>query len=405
MRNDIGPSGRGRRLHRLLAFLSLGMSGAVYVYVTLAVGPLVKLLLIALKLLAAALTYISAALGALSALLGAGARDPLSCLSGGIGAALAVNYVRRVTQSRGEFARAFGPDWRSRLSVRPGPPTDRDPLWDRDRVFWTFSPSEGDGNPLLCDLWRPPPGTPPSGIALVFLHGGGWTTLDKDTFTRPFFRHLAQRGHVVMDVAYRLYPEARIPAMVGDAKRAVTWMKANAQRYGADPARVVLAGGSAGGHLALLSAYTPGHPALTPDDVREIDTSVRAVVAFYPPVDLRAYRLYNPRSGVISLLGNTPDAVPALYDLLSPAHHVAPACPPTLLFHGSHDRVVPPGPVRDLRRRLRHVGVPAVYIELFGNEHGFDLCLPRLSPSAQRVWRDLDRFLALAVPEGGSDEP
>ena len=60
---------------------------------------------------------------------------------------------------------------------------------------------------LLCDLWQPPRGVASSGLALVFLHGGAWYMLDKDFFTRPFFRHLAAQGHVVMDVAYRMYPE------------------------------------------------------------------------------------------------------------------------------------------------------------------------------------------------------
>ena len=91
-----------------------------------------------------------------------------------------------------------------------------------------------------------------------------------------------------MDVAYRLCPEVDIYGMIGDVKRAVAWMKANAARYQVNPERIVLGGGSAGGHLALLAAYAPHHPLLTPPDVQGCDLSVRAVVSYYGPTDLRA---------------------------------------------------------------------------------------------------------------------
>jgi acetyl esterase/lipase len=78
-----------------------------------------------------------------------------------------------------------------------------------------------------------------------------------------------------MAVAYRLYPETDIAGMVGDAKRAAAWLKTNAAEYGVDPDRIVIGGGSAGGHVALLAAYTLGHPDVTPADVHNTDTSVR----------------------------------------------------------------------------------------------------------------------------------
>jgi acetyl esterase/lipase len=246
-------------------------------------------------------------------------------------------------------------------------------------------------------------------LAYVFFHGGGWHQFSKDSLTRPFFRHLAAQGHVVMDVAYRLHPEADLIGMVGDAKRAVAWMKANAERYGADPEWIIVAGGSAGGHLALLAAYTPGHPELTPADIRGLDSTVRAVVASYPVVDLRSYLTNNdyrtidfglfevtsPREVVPRLVGGTPAQVPERYDLLTPTNHVSPECPPTLLLQAGHDHVVPIEPVRDLHRKLVAAGVPAIYIEYPATEHVFDFVLPRFSPAARAVWHEIDRFLAL----------
>ena len=125
--------------------------------------------------------------------------------------------------------------------------------------------------------------------------------MDKDYGTRPFFRQLTAQGHVVMDVAYRLCPEVDIYEMVGDVKRAVAWMKANAARYAVDPQRIVLAGGSAGAHLALLAAYAPDHPRLTPKDVQGCDLSVRAVVSYYGPSDLCATYEHTQQQRTIGL--------------------------------------------------------------------------------------------------------
>ena len=117
----------------------------------------------------------------------------------------------------------------------------------------------------------------PNGTAdalLLYLHGGGYSAFDKGGPTETWFRHLTAQGHVVMDVAYRLIPEATVPEMQGDVKRAVAWLKRNAGRYGVDPHKLVLSGGSGGSHLALLAAYAPHHPLFTPEDVRGMDLSV-----------------------------------------------------------------------------------------------------------------------------------
>jgi acetyl esterase/lipase len=295
-----------------------------------------------------------------------------------------------------------------------------------------FARVPGTGQPLLCDVWQPPRGVSSSGLALVYLHGSGWYLSDKDVGTRPFFRHLSSQGHVIVDVAYRLCPEVDMWQMVGDVKRAVAWIKANAAEYGVDPARVVLAGGSAGAHLALLAAYAPDHHDLTPDELAGADLTVRAVVAFYGPTDLRAIVDYNedlirwqgdnsrPAAGVApggrfgwgteqldrtlsspctpdDLVGGMPDAVPEMYDLGSPLHHAGPGCPPTYLVHGTHDMLVPVASARALYQKLVAADVPAVYLELPQTDHAFDLVLPYLSPPAQVAWYEVERFLALMV--------
>ncbi|HER34124.1 MAG TPA: alpha/beta hydrolase, partial [Halothiobacillaceae bacterium] len=232
---------------------------------------------------------------------GVGASDWPSLVAGGTSGILAFIYVWRVATQHAGFEQAFGPDWRDKIPPAQATRTRRArrmwvlprylarvprPLWARDVVYWTLSNSvSGEERPLLCDVWQPPESITPSGLALIYCHGGGWHGLDKDFGTRVIFRYLAAQGHLVMDVAYRLWPETDLYGMVGDVKRAIVWLKANAGEYGINPERIVVSGGSAGGHLALLAAYTPYLPTLTPDDLRSADASVRAVVSFYGAVD------------------------------------------------------------------------------------------------------------------------
>jgi len=326
--------------------------------------------------------------------------------------------------------------WGLRL---PGVPAAR---VQKDVVFAT---PPGSPRPLLCDLWEPPVGVPPSGLAFIYLHGSAWMVLDKDLGTRPLFGRLAAQGHVIMDVAYRLYPETNIEGMVGDVRRSIVWMKAHGEALGVKQDRIVVGGGSAGAHLALLTAYTEGHPELTPPDLYSTsadglerlrtDTSVRGVLAWYGPVDLRAcYAHFHndtmaakqpvqpdwdapPSSLMLRLMGPTarrlgfqkfgntgrldwilegsPEQVPERYALLSPISHVHADCPPTLLMQGTFDIIVPQSAAEALRDRMGQAGAQMALLLLPGIDHAFDLFGTRWSPSARKSIWHAERFLAL----------
>jgi len=388
----------------------------------------VGVLLYLIKLMAGALAPILSVLGLVGVAQGLLSKMPLTALAGGMGALLSAHYVRWVAAPHDSFERAFGADWRDRIPAGRSSPMLKSrwtcwvpalprPYVTRDVPFCTIP---GTDRHLLCDIWQPGPGVVPSGLALIYLHPGGWQDLDKGVRTRPFFRHLAAQGHLVMDVAYRLSHETDLFGMLGDVKRAIVWIKANAARYAVDPRRVVAAGGSAGGHLALLAAYTPSHPRLDPEDVRGNDTSVRAVVSLYGVPDLcrlgwesgepsspwvlalcRKLGFVTPHEHLDGpelmrkLLGGLPHEVPDVAVLLSPITHVAPGCPPTLLLHGSHDRVIPVERARELYEALYRAAVQVAYLELPWVEHAFDLAGPRISPSTQAALYDVERFLAL----------
>jgi acetyl esterase/lipase len=375
-------------------------------------------------------------IGGLGAWLGWLYHAPLAVAAGMLGALISVIYIAIVTVPQPGFELAFGKDWKSRIPPEReahmlkrrwslGLPRTGEPLWERDIPFWTI-PNDvaagGGDRKLLCDVWQPPEGVARSGIAFIYLHGSAWYFLDKDFGTRPFFRHLAAQGHVIMDVAYRLCPEVDIYGMIGDVKRAVAWMKNNANRYGVNPDRIVLSGGSAGAHLALLAAYAPNHPQLTPAELQGSDLSVHAVVSYYGPNDLRAAyehthqeqmrgRLPKVEIGLPGssskekpmrdigrldmLLGGYLDEIPEIYELASPVSHVHPDCPPTLLIQGTLDCFTPVAAAGRLHQRLVECGVPAVNIVYPLTNHAFDLLLPQVSPPAQAALYYAERFLAL----------
>jgi acetyl esterase/lipase len=391
------------------------------------------------KLAAGAFTPFIAAAGLLLAPVGGLGGSWWLAAPAALAAVGAAVVVVRLGLVRADLTGALGPDWAERIPIerrarmvgrwwRGRLPTTPRPRLRRDVVFATVP---GSGRKLLCDLWQPPTEVPSSGLAVVYLHGSAWCMLDKDVLTRPLFRHLAAQGHVIVDVAYRLFPETDLPGMVADAKRAVAWVRRHAADLQIRPNRVVVAGGSAGGQLALLAAYAPDDPALNPAELEGADLSVCGVVSLYGQADLAAHydhtdqakscrpddpqpdwdappppwmRRLVPDAGRLHLVpggrldwlvGGTPSELPDRYAQLSPLHRLHPDCPPTLLVHGEHDEMAPVAAMRHLHRRLERAGVPVTGVYLPHTDHAFDLLATAWSPPARVAIHVLERFLAV----------
>jgi acetyl esterase/lipase len=431
-------------LARILGLLSAAIAAIVLRPVNTYRGFMVKST-------ATAQTPVLAILGAIAAAIGMRCRSPFAVITGTFGAGVGATYIRKVTTPHDGFARAFGADWRRRIPPEAGrlmlrhrltwrlPPVP-EPCWTRDVPFAIVP---GTDRQLLADVWEPAEGVPRTGTAIVYLYGGSWHFFDKDVLTRPFFRQLTGQGHVVMDAGHRSCPETDVIGMVGDVHRAVAWIKANAARYGIDPRRVVVMGGSSGAHIALLAAYAPDDERLKPAELQGTDTSVMAVVSYYGIPDMvpaverwlaQAASSHEPpetpmpgtrpepgaianaintlvmgrpltaaqspppppmRQFVRNIVGGMPDEVPERYTLTSPIRHVTTSCPPTLMFQGTHDAVVPLDSARALYRALADSGVPVVYVEYPWTEHAFDLMYPPLAnPAAKAALYDVERFLA-----------
>jgi acetyl esterase/lipase len=404
-----------------------------------------------LKLFVSALSPLFFAIGVLAIVVGQATGSVFMSLIGVYDVLIFSIHIFRVTRppdvSSG-FEQAFGFDWENRigsgqknhfLPSRTMVKLPAVPMPNLEQNI-SFATIPGTNRQLLCDVWRPASTVAPSGLAFIYMHGSAWSVLDKDVGTRPFFNHLAAQGHVIMDLAYRLAHETDMMGMVNDAKRAIVWIKENASTYGVNPHTVVVGGGSAGGHLALLTGYTANNPQFTPKELEGKDISVCGVVSLYGPTDLKAmyyhtnqhlttrsspgsakkaapvqlpewlikrmgkayYRFHFDKdfanAGAFApLFGGHPDERPEPYALYSPVTHVHAHCPATIQIQGEHDLMASVKTTRFLHTRLAEEKVPAVMHILPQTDHAFDLILPKMSPSAHTAIYDVERFLALQV--------
>jgi acetyl esterase/lipase len=206
----------------------------------------------------------------------------------------------------------------------------------------------GEDGPLTrLDLYLPRPRTGAAPV-LVYFHGGGFRGGSKSREAKPLFYRLAASGWLCASADYRLAPRASYADALGDARRAVDWVRQHASEYGADPERVFLAGGSAGAHLAAVLALAGGDGATgarSAPDVRGVVT----LYGYYGPV-------------------HNPDGPTSPFDL------IGPQAPPFLVVHGDNDSLIPVATARDFARRLATASAgPAVFVRLGGAEHSFGL--------------------------------
>jgi acetyl esterase/lipase len=181
---------------------------------------------------------------------------------------------------------------------------------------------------------------------LVYLHSGGWTSGSR-AFVPEYVTAQGFAGWTVVSADYRLAPEHPFPDPNEDVDRLLRWLQVHADPLGIDPDRVVLSGGSSGGHLALVAAASPGRFVAgdLPADHLEVEPAVAAVVAAVPPTNLAALAQY-PADGLIGgstlayLDCRSADRCDAArVQAATPQVDPASAPPPALLLYGELDEV------------------------------------------------------------------
>lgn len=225
---------------------------------------------------------------------------------------------------------------------------------------------------LKLDLYSPKNRSKPL-PAIIFIHGGAWKGGYRQMY-HYYCTKFAEHGYVAATISYRLSGDAPFPAAVEDVKCAVRWLRANAEKLGIDPNKIAVAGGSAGGHLAMMVGYAPDTPELEGQGGNANVTSrVQAVVNLYGPTDLTT-DVARSKGDVIRFLGGkTMDQAPELYRLASPIMHVSPDDPPTLILHGSIDSTVTIDHAERLAEALKKAGVDYEFDRVEGWPHTMDL--------------------------------
>lgn len=228
-----------------------------------------------------------------------------------------------------------------------------------------------DGKSLHLDIYKKK-NLPPSAPTLIFVHGGAWRTGERSDYLYYLLSY-ANKGYVTITVSYRLIKDAVFPAAVQDLDCAVRWIRQHADEYGIDADRMALVGGSAGAHLSMLVGYDGDNPAFIGEcGLDSISSSVKAIVSLYGPTDLTtdyAITTYQTQD----FMGKSYEEDPDRYKLASPRFHISADDPPTLIFHGTIDSLVPISQADSLDAWLSEANVPHEYHRLKGWPHAMDL--------------------------------
>ena len=213
---------------------------------------------------------------------------------------------------------------------------------------------------------------------LIWIHGGGWTGGVKET-SMGIPAYLAM-GMNVVNVEYRLARTALAPAAVEDCRCALRWVIQHAKEYGIDVNRLVVSGGSAGGHLALTTGMLPASAGLDRQCPGPDNLKVAAIVNWFGISDVNEL-LDGPnmKAYAVAWLGSALDR-DQIAKRVSPLTYVRPCVPPILTIHGDADPTVPYTQSVRLHKALADAGVPNELMTMAGGKHGYDCCTP-----AQRV--------------------
>lgn len=253
------------------------------------------------------------------------------------------------------------------------------------------------GKELELDVYQPR-GAAARVPVVVYFHGGGWVDGRRQASSLLLLPFLAQ-GWAVVNADYRLARVAPAPAAAEDARCVLHWVHRMAERYGFDREAIVLAGDSAGGHLALLAAMLPPDSAFdqgcpAPDEMRwngrpRPVPRVAAVVNWFGVTDVAALLDgAERRNFALEWFGTAPGRA-HLAGQLSPLRWAGAASPPVISIHGDQDPVVPFRQARDLHAALTRAGVANELVSVAGGRHGdFDREQMRSAQAAIR------RFLA-----------
>jgi len=243
----------------------------------------------------------------------------------------------------------------------------------------TYSTANNTGNKL--DLYLPRNHSAPLPTLMLF-HGGGWVAGEKERNVFQLLPYLSL-GWAVINVEYRLANNSPAPAAVEDCRCALRWVANNAKRFNFDLSKIVLTGGSAGGHLALITGMLPAGSIFdrqcpTEGDARwrngdEPEVKVAAIINWYGITDVAdMVEGPNAKHYAIEWFGSMENRM-ELAKQISPITYVRAGLPLIISIHGDEDDIAPYLNVVQFHKELDKVGVPNKLITIHGARHdGFN---------------------------------
>jgi acetyl esterase/lipase len=210
---------------------------------------------------------------------------------------------------------------------------------------------------------------------VIFIHGGGWVQGTKEGSVLQLLPYVAM-GYSVVNVEYRLGNVSLAPAAVEDCRCALRWLVGHAKDYNLDPERFIVAGASAGGHLALTTGMLPASAGFDRACLVPGEPRVAAIVNFFGITDV-ADLLDGPNKKpfperwpyAVQWLGNQPNRL-EVAKAASPLTYVRPGVPPVISIHGDADPLVPYNHSVRLQDALQKAGVAHELVTIPGGGHG-----------------------------------
>lgn len=226
---------------------------------------------------------------------------------------------------------------------------------------------------LKLDLYLPEKAHPP---LIVYVHGGAWRGgSKKENPLRP----LVDQSFALASIDYRLSTQAPFPAQAHDIKAAIRFLRAQQSQLGIDAQLIVIAGASAGGHLAALVGVTNGNKELEGNVGEHLDRSsdVQGIISLFGASNFMTILEQSTDRGrsvrvpaLQLLLGGLPTEKPELARLASPINHLDAHDPPLLLLHGDADPQMPPEQSKELAAAYEKAGLPVKLVIIPGAVHG-----------------------------------
>lgn len=242
---------------------------------------------------------------------------------------------------------------------------------------------------------------------LLEVHGGGWILGSKNEQGIPLMVRMAKQGWLCVAADYRLSPHATFPEHLIDLKHALRWIHEHGPEHGGDPSFVVVAGQSAGGHLASMVALTANDAELQPG-FESLPTRVAGCVSFYGVYDFTDRRGVYRNDGLRRILERkvmkaSLEEDREAYVRASPCSHVDAGAPPFLVVHSDRDTLVPVEEARRFVEDLREKTTsPVVYVEIPGAQHAFEIFH---SVRSELTLSGIERFLGWLDSRRRKGEP